>query len=237
MTDLFIWAHRGASSEAPENTLAAFALAEAQGADGIELDLQLSRDGVPMVLHDETLDRTSNGRGRLSRFSCRELQQLDCGSWFGPGFAGERLPRLGEVLDWAGDRLRLNLEIKDAAVARALLELLQNYPQSRVLISSFDHRLLADLRQADAGLALGFLCDSRLWRRSLQRALKAKAASFHPRVDLVSRAMLQHCRQANLPVFPWTVDAPASARRLRRLGIAGLFTNRPGALRSELRLD
>jgi glycerophosphoryl diester phosphodiesterase len=237
MSDFLLWAHRGASAAAPENTLAAFALAERQGADGIELDVQLSRDGVPVILHDETLERTSTGHGRADRLSWPELQQLDAGSWFGAAFAGERIPRLAEVLAWADDRLQLNLEVKDAAAAAALLATLRQYPQARVLISSFDHQLLAALRSMDPQLPLAFLNDSRFWRRALQRAVTAGAVSFHPRVNQVTRSLVSACHEQGLVVYPWTVDDVATARRLQQLGVAGVFSNRPGELRRELQLD
>jgi glycerophosphoryl diester phosphodiesterase len=237
MQDFLLWAHRGASAAAPENTLAAFALAERQGADGIELDVQLSRDGVPVILHDETLERTSNGRGRADRLNWSELQRLDAGSWFGAAFAGERIPRLDEVLAWAGERLQLNLEVKDSAAATALLATLRQYPRARVLISSFDHQLLAALRASAPQLPLGFLHDSRFWRRAMQRAVNARAVSFHPRVDQVSQPMVRACRAQGMAVYPWTVDAAAVAARLQQLGVSGVFSNRPGELRRELQLD
>lgn len=230
MDEFIIWAHRGASADAPENTLAAFALAEAQGADGIEFDVQLSADGVPVVIHDATLQRTTDGRGKVAATAWPELSRLDAGSWFAPQFAGEGLPSLEQVLVWAGDRLRLNLEFKDPAAASSLLELLQRFPASRVLVSSFDHALLEQLRAAAPGLAIGFLSESRFWRRHLERARRCGAVSFHPRLDRVSRPLLAACRSMGLAVFPWTLDELSPARRLRRLGIAGLFTNLPGKM-------
>lgn len=212
---------------APENTLAAFRAAEICGADGIELDVHLSRDGVPVVLHDETLDRTSNGCGQVVRWSVAELSHLDAGSWFDPDFSGEKIPTLEEVLVWAGERLRINIEIKTAAAAAAVLLLLRDFPRSRVLISSFDHRLLAGVRQQDDTLPLGFLCDSRFWRGGVRRAVASGAESYHPRADVVSRSLLLACRQAGLAVYPWTVDAAAEVRRFLLLGVAGLFTNDP----------
>ncbi|HKI52210.1 MAG TPA: glycerophosphodiester phosphodiesterase family protein [Geothermobacteraceae bacterium] len=237
MSDFLLWAHRGASADAPENTLAAFALAEQQRADGIELDVQLSRDGVPLILHDEILERTTDGRGRVDQQNWSELRKLDAGSWFGSEFAGERLPSLAEVLEWADDRLLLNLEVKTPSVADALLRLLKQFPWARVLISSFDHRLLAALRNVAPDLRLGFLNDSRFWRRALQRATRARAVSFHPRVDQVSRPLLAACQAAELAVYPWTVDSAVVAHRLRGLGVAGVFSNRPGLLRRELFLN
>jgi len=234
MENFLIWAHRGASADAPENTLAAFRLAEQQEAEGIELDVQLCHDGVPVILHDETLDRTSNGRGPVARVALADLARLDAGSWFGSEFAGEPLPTLATVLDWAGTRIRLNLEIKDAAAGSALLDLLRNYPRARVLVSSFNHRLLEQLRREDPDLPLGFLLDSRFWRRSLARAMASRATSLHPRADQVSRPLIRACHAAGLRVYVWTVDRLDLARKLQRMGVDGVFSNHPGRLRREL---
>jgi len=234
MKPIFIWAHRGASALAPENTLAAFQEAESAGADGLELDIHLSREGVPVVIHDETLDRTTSGRGNVDRHSLPVLRRLDAGAWFSPRFSGERVPTLRETLDWAGERLRMNVEIKTAGAGRAVLEVLRDHPRSRVLVSSFDHRLLVELEKAFPGLPLGFLSESRFWRRGMKRAAAAGAESFHPRRDRVSRQMIAACHRHGLQVHSWTVDDPRQARTLIRMGIDGLFTNDPARLRAEL---
>ncbi len=231
----FIWAHRGASGRAPENTLAAFAAAESDGADGIELDVHLSRDGVPVVIHDETLDRTTDGQGPVGRHSLAELQRLDAGSWFAPAFAGEPLPALAAVCGWAEDRLRINIEIKTAAAGRSVLAILKDFPRCRVLISSFDHPLLATLRSCEPRLPLGFLSDSRFWRGGVARAVSSGAESFHPRQDRTSRPLVAACHRQGLAVYPWTVDPPERARALLSLGIDGFFTNQPQSLRQSLR--
>jgi glycerophosphoryl diester phosphodiesterase len=228
----FIWAHRGASGRAPENTMAAFLAAETDGADGIELDLHLSRDGVPMVIHDERLERTTNGTGLVAHRSLVELQRLDAGAWYGPTFAGERLPTLADVLAWASDRLRLNLEVKTAAAGRAVHSALADFPRCRVLISSFEHRMLTALRDLDPALPLGFLSDARFWRRGLARAAAARAESFHPRQDLISRQLVEACHRQGITVFPWTIDAPDRAATLLRLGVDGLFTNDPAGMQT-----
>jgi len=226
----FVWAHRGASQRAPENTLAAFALAAAAGADGIECDVHLSRDGVPVVIHDETLERTSDGRGAVGRLSLTDLKGLDAGGWFGPEWIGEPIPTLEEVLSWAGGGIRINIEIKSSAAGRAVLELLTDWPDARVLVSSFDHRLLAAMRRENPLLPLGYLCESRLWRRAMARAVQNQAESFHPRIDLLSPAMLRSCHGAGLKVYPWTVDSPREMRTLLRRGVDGWFTNEPATL-------
>jgi glycerophosphoryl diester phosphodiesterase len=226
---MFVWAHRGASVRAPENTLAAFRAAEAAGADGIELDVHLCADGVPVVIHDETLERTTDGRGPVAAWPLAKLRQLDAGGWFAPEYAGEPLPTLEEVLAWAGERLRLNVEIKAAPAALAVLELLRRYPRARVLVSSFDHRLLARLRGLAPELPLGFLLDSPFWRGALRRAAACRAQSLHPRHDLVCRPLLAACRRHGLAVHAWTVDDPRRLHDLRRLGVDGVFTNDPAA--------
>jgi len=226
----FVWAHRGASQRAPENTMAAFALAAESGADGIECDVHLSHDGVPVVIHDETLERTSDGHGAVGRLSLAALKRLDAGSWFGPDWTGEPIPTLEEVLCWAGRGVRVNIEIKSFAAGRAVLDVLAGRPAARVLVSSFDHRLLAALRKQAPGLPLGYLCDSRLWRRALARAVRDAAESFHPRIDRLSPAMVRACHNAGLKIFPWTVDSPSTMRTLQRRGVDGWFTNEPGTL-------
>jgi len=228
---LFIWAHRGASAVAPENTLAAFAAALAAGADGIELDVQITRDGVPVVLHDDRLDRTTDRCGRVRALTLRQVRQADAGGWFHAGFRGERVPTLQEVLDWAGDAIALNLEIKDAAVAGAVLALLRLYPAARVLVSSFDYRLLRRLRLAAPQLELAVLSDRRLWHGALREAVRLGARALHPRQDRFSAVMASLCRQRRLQVCPWTVDDPSAMRRLLRQGADGFFTNDPAAAR------
>ncbi|SDL37936.1 glycerophosphoryl diester phosphodiesterase [Geoalkalibacter ferrihydriticus] len=231
---IFLWAHRGASACAPENTLAAFRLAEAQGADGVELDVHLSRDATPLVIHDDTLERTTNGRGAVADMGTRELRRLDAGRWFSPAFSREPIPLLVEVLEWAADRVALNLELKNRRTGEVVLRLLNDYPHCKVLVSSFDHRLLKTLRSAAPQLPLGFLCESRFWRLALRRAIAAGAHSLHPRQDLVSASLVRAVRDAGLAIYPWTVDETKRAGKLLRLGVDGLFTNQPGVLREKL---
>ncbi len=231
---LFIWAHRGASAEAPENTLAAFRLAEEAGADGIEMDVHLTRDGHPVIIHDDTVDRTTDGRGRVQWLSLRQVRRLDAGSWFAPEFAGEKVPILEEVLAWAKGRLRLNLEIKASAAGRAVLERLRDFPDCQVVISSFDHSLLEELRRKAAELPLAFLIDSRHWRRGLKRASACAAESINPRFSLVSQPLVASSHRLGLAVYPWTVDDGQVLRRLRRAGIDGIFSNCPAQARQAL---
>lgn len=227
----FLWAHRGASAIAPENTMAAFVAALECGADGLELDIHLSRDGVPVVIHDETLARTTNGRGRVCGKTWSQLQKLDAGSWFSAAFAGEPVPALEDVLKTFGGRVRLNLEVKAYDAGAAVLELLQRYPEAECVVSSFDYRLLERLRAADDSLPIAVLFADGNWRPAVSLAASLRSVAFHPEAGQVSRPMICACRQAQLPVHAWVVDDVESARSLLRAGVNGLFTNDPLALR------
>lgn len=227
MKRLFVWAHRGASAVAPENTLAAFAAAEAAGAHGLELDVQLSSDGVPVVIHDRTLNRTSNGHGSVSRRTLAQLKQLDAGSWFGSGFAGETIPTLEEVFAWRASRLRINVEIKNAAAGKAVLDLARRFSKVSVVVSSFDYNLLRELRSRAPELPLGFLWERGDWTVALESALACRAESFNPRHTALSAAMVCACHQQGLAIHPWTVDGASALQNCLQLGVDGLFCNDP----------
>jgi len=212
--------------------MTAFAAAVESGADGMELDIHLSRDGVPVVIHDETLERTTDGCGLVAEMTWQQLRQLDAGSWFATEFSGESIPALEEVLETFGGQLRLNLELKEFRAGMAVLELLSHYPSADIVVSSFNYDLLHRLRAVDNHLPLAVLFDSGNWYRAVQIAKELLACSFHPEVNLVSRPMVAACAQAGLPVYVWTVDHEAVARSLVRAGVSGFFTNDPSTLRA-----
>ena len=211
--------------------MAAFSTAVDCGADGLELDIHLSRDGVPVVIHDETLERTTDGHGQVRDKSWQELQTFDAGSWFSEAFAGESIPALEDVLKAFAGRVRLNLEIKEFSAGVAVLELLKRHPDADCVVSSFDYRLLARLRSADDGLPIAVLFESGNWRHAVRLASGLRAGAFHPEYGQVNRPMISACRKVKLPVYVWTVDEPGGARSLFRAGVAGVFTNDPLVLR------
>ncbi len=219
---LFIWAHRGASAFAPENTIAAFHVAEKMGADGIELDIRLSSEGVPVVIHDPRVDRTSDSTGLVHGKTVAELKRLDMGGWMAPKFRGEPIPTLEDVLIWLDNRMTVNIELKLPRAMPPVLTLLQKYPQARALVSCFKHPVL----EIHPELPRGFLTESRFWRRALNRAIRSGATAFHPREDRVTPGMVQEAHRAGLKVFPFTVDDPQQAERFCRWGVDGIFTNR-----------
>ena len=222
--------HRGAAADAPENTLAAFTLALAQGADGVELDVQLCADGVPIIIHDTTVDRTCDGTGRVADLSLAELRLLTIDN-------DHPIPTLDDLFATFGRRTLYNVELKAlgrggdalaAAVARAISA---HGVAEQVLISSFSpFTLRAARRHLPPGVPLALLRERRATRAA--HAL-LRAAADHPHHPLIDESLMAWARWRGLRVNAWTVDDPAEARRLLQLGVHGIITNRPGEIRVE----
>jgi glycerophosphoryl diester phosphodiesterase len=236
------FAHRGASHEAPENTLAAFLLAAELGADGIEFDVQLSRDGEVVVLHDFKLETTTDGLGPVADKTLAELKELDAGAHFDPSFAGQRIPTLQEVIDAVGHRLLLNIELKTAglrddglaaAVVRAVEE---NHLQDRVVVSSFNPLALWRVKRLNVRISLGLLyaldMPLPLRRAWLRRLVRPEA--LHPDHSLVGADYVRWARAQGYRINVWTADDPGRMWQLMRLGVDLIITNRPDLLREVL---
>lgn len=232
--------HRGASADAPENTLAAFRLALEQGADGFELDVWRCATGEAVVTHDEDTRRVSGAPLRVPDAPLAELRALDVGAWKGEGFRGERMPLLAEVLD-AFPRAVVNVELKsrgrDLRLADAAARVVARAGAGgRVVVSSFDWRLLVAFRLAAPGVPVGLLFDGDSpWRLRLAVALRLLGPSaVHPDRRLVTPARVRAWHARGLAVNAWTVDDPAEARALAALGAAALITNVPERIRAAL---
>lgn len=223
-----ICAHRGASGHAPENTLAALLLAVDQGAAMAEIDVRLSADGTAVLLHDETVDRTTNGRGEVAALPMDQLRRLDAGSWFGGEWAGEKLPSLAEVLDAVGGRLKLNIELKGAAGAELEQEVVRLVRAAglndRCLLTSFDHGRIDRLAAGEAGLELGYIVGHAGWRPEL---LSARVPVLSLEHTLVTADLAGACRAAGKQVHVWTVNRETDLRRVLDLAVDVVITNYP----------
>ncbi len=233
-----IFAHRGARRVAPENTLPAFAAALEMGADGIELDVHLSRDGQLVVIHDFTLDKTTSARGLVTEYSAADLAALDAGSHFSPDFANVGIPTLVDVLDLIGDACRINIEIKSmdpeggpaVEPLAALLRARGLYDQ--VIVSSFNPVALIKMRWVEPRVRLGLLYEASLpphLRYAWFTSIMAPEA-IHPYAPLVTEDEMQWARARGLEVNVWTVNAVDEARRLADLGVDALITDVPDIL-------
>lgn len=226
--------HRGASGELPENTLAAFDRALEEGADALELDVRLSRDGVPVVIHDSTVDRTTGGRGAVHDLLLAELRLLDAGR-------GERIPTLEEVLERYSST-PLVLEVKAVEAAEPVAQLLGRHgAAARVLVGSFERAALrpfADgpfVRAASRGETARFWFWSRVGLTVGRGGYRAfTVPEYHGRLHVVDRRFAWAAGQRRTPIHVWTVNDVEAARRLRALGVSGVITDYPARLRAAI---
>jgi glycerophosphoryl diester phosphodiesterase len=232
--------HRGASAVAPENTMAAFREAIAVGADGIEFDVRLTRDSVPVVIHDSTLRRTGGVNQRVADLSWQELTKVDVGSWFRPGsFAAETVPSLRELFDlFQSNNASLYLEMKCDSpaeykpLAEACSRLIDEYSfKERVVVECFELPALKVLKEIDSEIKTAALFDRVFTDQSvITRATEigAMAVALHHR--LARKTLVEKSKQAGLHVAVWTVDDPIWIDRARAIGIDALITNNPARM-------
>lgn len=232
--------HRGASARAPENTLGAFQAALDDGGDGVELDVQLTADAVPVVLHDDTLNRTSNLRGSPIRHEARELDEADAGSWF-PGWGKEKVPRLAEVLAAMPAGAVVNVELKGPTprglgLERRVLDVLEAYPAVQVIVSSFHPAQLLELRALSPSVPLGLLWHERslLPLRTGWAVPFVRPEAIHPQRSLVDGNLVAAAHRAGIRVHVWDVKTAADAATLLELGVDGLIVDDVRAMRHEV---
>ena len=233
-----IFAHRGAKAVAPENTLPAFQQALAMGVDGIELDVHLSQDGQLVVIHDFSVNKTTNGQGPVRSFSAAQLAQLDAGSHFSPAFAGTGVPTLPAVFDLVGDRCRINVEIKNEEPdggheVEVLVQLIQQrHLYDQVIVSSFNPITLIKLRWADPKITLGLLYSDPLpaHLRMAWFTPILQPEALHPDHRLVDESLMGWARSKGCAVNTWTVNDPDEARRLAKLGVDVIISDVPDLL-------
>lgn len=224
-------AHRGASALAPENTFPAFLEAVTLGCEWIETDVRITADDVPVLIHDEKVDRTTGGRGGVGAMSLRQVLRLDAGSWFGRRFRGERIPTLDETLEWSRGRCQLNLEIKEEkrpeeAIRRMARSVLAGAALDRVLFSSFRPSDLIRVRAALPRARLGWLV-SRGSRGLKPLIRRVGLSALHPKDSLITPALARRCRRLGLSVNVWVVNHPDRLALLRAMGVNGVMTDDP----------
>jgi glycerophosphoryl diester phosphodiesterase len=233
-----VFAHRGASKLAPENTLPAFEAAIRSGADGVELDVQYSSDGHLVVIHDLTLEKLTNGMGRVTAQPLATLRALDAGSHFGPQFGGTRIPFLGEVLDLLKGKLLVNVELKvpDTASsgmgADVVAAVRAHGMADQVVISSFNPFALRKAKLAGSEIECALLLAHDLpgWMQWGLTRRYSRADGIHPEAAMVDVAYVAWASKQRLPLRVWTVDDEAEMRRLLALGVDAMITDVPDRL-------
>ncbi|GAB4189967.1 MAG: glycerophosphodiester phosphodiesterase [Thalassobaculales bacterium] len=234
--------HRGAALRAPENTLAAFRAAAAEGAGAVELDAKLTADGVVICFHDDRLERTTDGHGPVATASWPAIAGLDAGAWKAPAFAGTRVPTLAAALaEIAALGLAVNVEIKpcpgrEAATAAATIAVIRSHwlAGRPIIVSSFAEECLAVARDGAPGLPRGYLAE-RLPPDWMERAAALGCAAIHPGHRGLDAGLCRAVTAAGFLLAAWTVNDPARARELVAWGVDAVITDDPAGLASALR--
>ncbi len=233
-SDFLLYSHRGASGYAPENTLAAFKLAMDMGAPRIELDVRLSSDAELVVIHDESVDRTTNGKGAVNDLSLAQLKALDAGAWFSDKFRGERIPTLDEALSLSSQGAKFCIEIKERrneeAACRKVVDLLR---KRRVIcdtiVSSFSISALKTVRQLDKHIRLSMLLGrSGVSETAAATAREVGAASVSCHMQIITAAVVDGLHSAGLLAFAWgSTNDETGLKALLDTGIDGMTSNWP----------
>lgn len=226
--------HKGACKQAPENTLSSFRIAlEMKKCDGIEFDIQLSKDGELFVFHDWDLEKAGNSTGRIMDIRSEELQALDVGSWYSKEFEKEKIPLLKEVLDIMPDDIMLNIEFKEELSAerggeKKLAMLLKSYENKNIVVSSFSHNLLANINILNPQIKLGLLTGTTLL--NLDRYIENlgfDVHSFHPYVYLANGKEVALTKSMGIKTYVWTVNKIEHAQRMKDIGVDGIISDYP----------
>ena len=231
-------AHRGASGMAPENTMAAFTRALDVGADAIELDVRLTRDGRVVVIHDRRLERTTTGRGFVGTYALKELKSLDAGSWFGAKFGGEHIPTLDEVFDGLPGDFLIYVELKARGygawpLAARVIELMRRFNRwDSTMIASFNPLAMAYVRAAEPRITRGYIWSSRhpLPLRARWLSPLVNPHWLAPDRQTLTLEILSRFHAMGKPVAAWDMDASADMGRLKHMGLDAAVTDHPEAL-------
>jgi glycerophosphoryl diester phosphodiesterase len=229
---VIVTAHRGASHVAPENTLSAMAAAVEAGAEFAELDVRLTRDSQVVLMHDRTVDRTTNGTGELWDFSLSELRELEAGSWFSEEYAGEPIPTLREVIRFARGRLKLNIEIKisreEPAIAAAVVDIIRSEECGEdCMVTSFSRETVEEVKRIAPEIRTGFVFGSDYPDDVFDGSWDVLSCNH----EVVDSLFVARVKQSGKSVHVWTVDDRELMLKLIELGVDGIISNRPALLR------
>ena len=215
MTKILIIGHRGAKGYAPENTLASFEKALELGVDMIELDVHISNDNIPMVIHDKTINRTTSGIGLVNDFSAMDLHK------FG-------IPSLEEVFQLVKNKCRINIEIKEFEAVKSVLDVINSdtFSKDNILISSFDWNALQEIRFHDDTISIGVLTETHL-ELAIAFAKFIKAKSIHPNFQLLTKETTLKIKEKGFQVFPWTVNEIEDILRMKSFLVNGIISDFP----------
>ncbi|WP_286145506.1 glycerophosphodiester phosphodiesterase [Bacillus sp. AFS077874] len=225
--------HRGAAGTYPENTMVSFMACEDLGADGIELDVHLSKDGEIVVIHDETINRTTNGKGFVKDYSLAELKQFDASYRFKRQFKGCTIPTLKEVFDWAkGNNFSINVELKNDKIEyhgleERVINLIRSYEyEKRIVLSSFNHKSMLKFHLMAPDIETAVLFNRRS-KEPWKIAEDYKANAIHPNYRIITDEQIEETMEHHIAVRPYTINEPAVMKRLFEVKCTAIITDYP----------
>lgn len=236
-----VYAHRGYSGMYPENTMLAFQKAEETGCDGIELDVQTTKDGVAVVIHDESIDRTTDGTGLVKDYTYEELVKFNAGKNFNDKYGFQTIPTFEEYCRWVRQtNLVTNVELKTSIyyykeLEEKTMELVRRYDLTdRMLYSSFNHMSLVQIKKIDSAVTAVLLYPMEGIGNAGYYCEKSGFDAYHPGVKGLTKEMVKDCREHGIDVNVWTVNDMGALERLYEWGCSGIFTNHPSVCKSWL---
>lgn len=235
-----VFGHRGASAYAPMNTLEAFQLAVELGADGVELDVHRSADGRLVIVHDFTVDGSTNGTGKVAEMTLAQLKELDAGSWKDAKFTGAKVPTLDEVFEAVGQKLFINVEIKSMTVEtdgveKLVAELIEQYNMAdRVVVSSFNPLAIQRFKAYAPHVAIGYLTADDVPAEITAYAEGMTYEAYHPYEKSITPELVQEMDAKGVIVNTWTVNDPVRAVELAQMGVSVIITDKPDLIKEAL---
>ena len=232
-----VFGHRGFSGEFPENTMLAFRKAAEAGADGIEMDVQLSKDLVPVIIHDEKVDRTSNGKGFVRDMTYDELAKLNFSypDKFGDKFGFQKIPTLEEFLLWMEEeetKIVTNIELKNSVyyyggMERIVMDLIYAHNlEGRIILSSFNNASIVKCKMMDPGIQAGFLVEKCVDNAGVY-ARECQVEYYHPNLQFLTQEHVKNCSENGIGINVWTVNEEDDLRRMKKWGVRTAITNYP----------
>lgn len=227
---IFVQAHRGASAYAPENTMASFKMALEMKADYLELDVHLTKDGHLLIMHDETVDRTTDGKGAIKNMTLAEITKLDAGIKYNKKFKGEKVPTLEELLKTFAGKIKFNIEIKADGCEEGVVKLIKQYKiEKDVMVSSFHHEYLQKVKELEPSIITAGLVTMGPKIKQLKNTIKADYLNIHE--SFLTKAIYDKAREAGLGVVVWTVNEKENMKKFVQMGVDGIITNYPDVAR------
>lgn len=225
-----VTAHRGDQATAPENTLAAFQAAIDSGADFIELDVTETKDGVLVILHDDSLQRTASLDKNIWEVTYAETQELDVGSWYSEKFAGERIPTLEEVIQLCRDKIKLNIEMKVTGNESEQFEeklvdmIVQENFQEQCIVTSFNYETVKEVKKLEPSIQTGPILSGEGWNLADYRDMDL----FSIHEQILTKELVEEAHSMGMPVHVWTVNDEKDIRHFQEMGVDNIITNYPG---------